>query len=94
MPLYVYEGPGSSLSIAGRTLDRGQPTNLEGRAAEAADGHPDIHEYQQDPAEAKPVRLERMNHAQLQALAAERGIVVADDATNAEIRTALEAQAG
>lgn len=93
MPLYLYEGPGTSLSIAGRTLDRGQPTSLEGRAALAADGHPDIHEYQQDSAEAKPVKLERMNLAQLLSLAAERGIAVADDATKAQIRTALEAQA-
>lgn len=91
MPLYIYEGPGTSLSVAGRSLDRGQPTNLEGRAAAAAAGHPDIHEYQADSAEAKPIAVGRMNHAQLLALAAERGIVVADDATNAEIRTALEA---
>jgi hypothetical protein len=90
MPKYVYEGPGTSLSIAGRTLDRGQPTVLEGRAAEAAANHPDIHEYS---VEAKPVALGRMNHAQLLALAAERGIAVADDATNAEIRAELEAQA-
>jgi hypothetical protein len=91
MAIYTYEGPGTSLSIAGRTLDRGQPTVLEGRAAESAANHPDIHE--QGSVEAKPVTLGRMNHAQLLALAAERGVAVADDATNAEIRAELEAQA-
>ena len=94
MPLYIYEGPGTGISIAGRSLDRGQPTHLEGRAAAAAAGHPDIHEYQPDSAEAKPVKLERMNLTQLLELAAERGVAVADDATKAQIRTALEAQAG
>lgn len=93
MPLYVYEGPGTSISIAGRTLDRGLPTMLEGRAADSAADHPDVHEDQQGSVEAKPVKLERMNLAQLLALAAERGIAVADDATKAQIRTALEAQA-
>lgn len=42
MPTFVYNGPSTSLSIAGRTLDRGQPTILEGRAAEAAASHPNV----------------------------------------------------
>ena len=42
MPMFTYEGPGTSLSIAGRTLDRGQPTILEGRAADSAADHPDV----------------------------------------------------
>ena len=117
MPLYIYEGPGTGISIAGRSLDRGLPTLLEGRAALAAEGHPLVTRFRARPAmpeprpataaeeagvratvaaeakaEAKPVTLERMNLTQLQALAAERGIEVADDATKAQIRTALEVQ--
>lgn len=42
MPEYVYEGPGSSISIAGQSLAHGEPTTLEGRAAEAAEAHPEI----------------------------------------------------
>lgn len=42
MPIFVYEGPGAGISIAGRSLDRGQPTVLEGRAAEQAGAHPDV----------------------------------------------------
>lgn len=42
MPMYIYEGPGTSLSIAGRTLDRGQPMVLESRAADAAEAHPEV----------------------------------------------------
>ena len=42
MPLYVYEGSGTSLTISGRELRHGQPRNLEGRAAEAAGRHPDV----------------------------------------------------
>jgi hypothetical protein len=42
VPTFVYEGSGHSLSLAGRSLTRGIPINLEGRAAEAAASHPDI----------------------------------------------------
>lgn len=42
MPQFIYEGTGHSLSIAGRTLVRGIPASLEGRAAESASSHPDV----------------------------------------------------
>lgn len=45
MPTYIYTGAGASLSIAGRTLYRGQPTELDGRAAASAEGHPDVEPY-------------------------------------------------
>jgi hypothetical protein len=55
MPLFVYEGTSASLSIAGRTLNRGMPTMLEGRAAESAAEHPDIRNYGESSA-SKPAR--------------------------------------
>lgn len=70
MPLFIYTGPHGSLSIAGRSLDRGQPTRLEGRAAEAAAGHPDIQPHV-EPAERLP---EGPSYADLQAKAKELGI--------------------
>ena len=70
MPIFVYTGPHGSLSIAGRSLDRGQPTRLEGRAAEAAAGHLDIEPYA-EPAERAP---EGPSYADLQATAKALGI--------------------
>lgn len=44
MPKFIYDGAGHTLVIAGQPLQRGIPTELTGRAAEAAAQHPDIHE--------------------------------------------------
>lgn len=45
MTQFVYMGPGSALSLAGRNLPRGIPVELEGRAADAAAHHPDVHAH-------------------------------------------------
>lgn len=42
MPQFIYTGQGSSISIAGRHVDRGIATTLEGRAADIASTHPDF----------------------------------------------------
>ncbi len=39
---YIYEGKGNRLIMAGHTLLRGQPVELSGAAAEAADRHPSV----------------------------------------------------
>lgn len=97
MPLYVYEGPGTSLSISGRELRHGRPTALEGRAAAAAEAHPHIRSV--EAAENAPTGLSR--YAALKARAKELDIPAtgkADDLeaaiTAEEARRSAEADAG
>jgi hypothetical protein len=52
MGTYIYEGPGHSIIIAGKPLQRGIPTELDGRAAEEAKAHPDVRAAGKGDAEA------------------------------------------
>lgn len=58
MPLFVYEGQANSLRVSGRTLHRGVPTELEGRAAETAATYAAKHRELRalDGAEEKPAK--------------------------------------
>lgn len=42
MRKFIYQGPGHNLMLAGMPLYRGRATELEGRAADMADAHPDV----------------------------------------------------
>lgn len=42
MPSFIYTGSSGRLVIAGKTLVRGIPAELEGRAADAASRHPRV----------------------------------------------------
>lgn len=51
---YIYEGSSNRLVMAGRTLLRGQPMELSGAAAEAAERHPSVRRADEGPSETGP----------------------------------------
>lgn len=53
MATFIYSGESQSISIAGRHVARGIPTQLEGRAADTAREHPDFEEVASDGSEPK-----------------------------------------
>lgn len=93
MPTFIYEGPGHSLGLAGRTLTRGIPAELEGRAAEAAASHPDVTTLGASSPTRRgqagtPAGLER--HKELKARAKELGLAAKGKVSDLEAAIAAE----
>ena len=75
MPKFEYTGPSLFLHVAGARLTRGQPVELEGRAAAAAAEHPDIREVSDKPAARSRAPKADSGSGSADALAARRALV-------------------
>lgn len=97
MPTFTYQGPGRTLVIAGRRLTRGVPTELTGRAADAASAHAGVTKGKAEPTPTQTTPLENLV-AYIESGTADVGelttrLVLLDEATRQELAAEYEIEA-